>query len=88
MRDHMTRLQQEAEKRYNRRRMTVGSVTDQLKSAFIAGRTISTQQLEQAAEAIGLRIDGATWATPEGNRSEFLKDARAAFEAAGLVVEE
>lgn len=58
------------------------------RAAYIQGRTISAEQLEKAAEAIGLSIDGLGWDSPEAIRDAYLQDARSALRAAGFYVEE
>lgn len=95
MTDQMTRLQQEAEKRAEEQGYNVLPSVYAYKKGFIAGRTISAEELEEAtkvayeherAEA-GYRwpawdeCDETTW----GPMRSMI---RAALEAAGLVIEE
>ncbi|WP_296249609.1 hypothetical protein [uncultured Stenotrophomonas sp.] len=94
MSDQMTRIQQEAEDRYpldRRQVMFSGEPSPRPeRAAFIAGRTISADQLEQAAEAAyastGSPIAWEVVSKPQ--RQTYRKQARAALEAAGLVIEE
>ena len=92
MSDQMARLQQEAKKRYPDIPGAPENTTliVNMRAAFIAGRTISADQLEQAAEAAyastGSPIAWEVVSKPQ--RQTYRKQARAALEAAGLVVEE
>ena len=101
MTDQMTRLRQEAEERWPIK----GAPRDSLESArqsyragarqgFIAGRTISRDQLEQAAAAANAMLcqyarDGAVdiEVFNDGMDLEFSM-IRAALEAAGLLIED
>lgn len=90
MTDQMTRLRQEVEKRAEEQGYNVLPSVYAYKKGFIAGRTISAEQLEQAAEAAyastGSPIAWEVVSKPQ--RQTYRKQARAALEAAGLVIEE
>lgn len=83
-------LQQEAEERAEEQGYNVLPSVYAYKKGFIAGRTISAEELEQAAEAAyastGSPIAWEVVSKPQ--RQTYRKQARAALEAAGLVIEE
>lgn len=86
MTDQMTRLQQEAEKRYPYPASGASNFMDKAdesewkQSAFMSGRTISREQFNRAAWA----VRGSSESTLEQIQS----DLRIALEAAGMVIEE
>lgn len=91
-------LHAEAEELYNRRRMTVGTVTDQLKDAHVHAKTITADQVEKAAKAgytDGFMKHapqphpaGSAWEDiPEDSRDSWRRVSRAALEAVGCVIE-
>lgn len=98
MTDQMTRLQQEAEMRYplDRRQVMFGGepFPRPERAAFIAGRTISAEQMEQAAaaangvicqQARGGDVDIEVFSDGLGFEHAI---TRAALEAAGMVIED
>lgn len=82
-------LEAEAAELYNKRRMTVGSVTDQLKTAHVRAKHVSAEQVEAAAKgayyATGTPLTWETSSKPQ--RQTYRSIARAAFRAAGFYVE-
>ena len=97
MTDQMTRIKQESEKRYPDIPGAPENTTliVNMRAAFIAGRAISREQVEQAAkgwsdaeiEAYG--VGPYDWSQRDEQEKIYIRSfARAALEAAGLVIEE
>ncbi len=92
MSDQMTRIQQEAEEGAEEQGYNVLPSVYAYKKGFIAGRTVTSEQVEKAAKEVwrhqvGADTSGFYKHTYAHTATKCMDTARAAFAAAGFYVE-